>query len=214
LFFKTAAAKWRCAAANSGKRCRPVRVWTGATGYSRDNAANRPAGTQAGNLHARIEKRIPSGRVLVNCYYKYMVNPSNGGTAKTRSKLRQARRGQRTQRGARFRKRALQGRRNVAEIVHMVEKRCSRCGVAFHCKQEARCWCANVRLESAMLAELRARYADCLCEVCLRELATDRSQDSRHVTATALAKGASRCSSLKRRPTTAKPHGKVKGARG
>jgi hypothetical protein len=61
----------------------------------------------------------------------------------------------------------------VAEIVRTdVEKKCPRCGERFSCKQEAGCWCATVRVEPAMLAELRARYADCLCEVCLRKLAT------------------------------------------
>jgi Cysteine-rich CWC len=60
----------------------------------------------------------------------------------------------------------------VAEPVSTnVEKKCSRCGEKFLCKQEAGCWCATVRVEPAMLAELRARYADCLCESCLRKLA-------------------------------------------
>ena len=52
-----------------------------------------------------------------------------------------------------------------------IEKKCSRCGEAFLCKQEAGCWCASVRVDPAMLAELRARFADCLCEGCLRKLA-------------------------------------------
>ena len=60
----------------------------------------------------------------------------------------------------------------MAEIVRTdVEKKCARCGAVFSCRQEAGCWCAGVRVEPAMLAELRARYADCLCETCLRELA-------------------------------------------
>ena len=60
----------------------------------------------------------------------------------------------------------------MAESVRTeVEKKCSRCGVAFRCRQEAGCWCANVGVESAMLAEIRARFADCLCEGCLRKLA-------------------------------------------
>ena len=52
-----------------------------------------------------------------------------------------------------------------------VEKKCSRCGNAFLCKQAPGCWCANVRLERAMLPEIGARFADCLCEACLRKLA-------------------------------------------
>jgi Cysteine-rich CWC len=63
----------------------------------------------------------------------------------------------------------------MAEIVRTeVEKKCSRCGKNFSCRQEAGCWCASVRVEAALLGELRARYADCLCEVCLRELAAGR----------------------------------------
>ena len=52
-----------------------------------------------------------------------------------------------------------------------VQKNCSRCGESFSCMQENGCWCASLRLESAILAELRARYTDCLCEDCLRKLA-------------------------------------------
>ncbi len=60
----------------------------------------------------------------------------------------------------------------MAEPVPMeVEKKCARCGDAFRCKQEAGCWCASVHMERAMLAEIRARFADCLCEACLRKLA-------------------------------------------
>jgi len=60
----------------------------------------------------------------------------------------------------------------MAEFVPTnVEKKCPHCGESFTCKQEAGCWCATLRLESATLAQLRARYADCLCEACLRKLA-------------------------------------------
>jgi hypothetical protein len=52
-----------------------------------------------------------------------------------------------------------------------VEKKCSRCGEVFLCKQEVGCWCANMRVDSAVLAQLRERFADCLCEACLRKLA-------------------------------------------
>jgi len=53
----------------------------------------------------------------------------------------------------------------------IVEKKCSRCGAPFNCKQEAGCWCAAMRLDPAVLAELRTRFSDCLCEACLRKLA-------------------------------------------
>jgi cysteine-rich CWC protein len=52
-----------------------------------------------------------------------------------------------------------------------VEKKCSRCGEPFSCQQEAVCWCATMRLDPATLAELRARFSDCLCQACLRMLA-------------------------------------------
>jgi len=52
-----------------------------------------------------------------------------------------------------------------------IEKKCSRCGERFQCKQEAGCWCASLHVEPATLLELRARYIDCLCEACLRKLA-------------------------------------------
>ena len=55
-----------------------------------------------------------------------------------------------------------------------LEKKCPRCGAVSSCRQEAGCWCASVRVEPAMLAELRARYADCVCEACLRELAAGK----------------------------------------
>jgi len=58
-----------------------------------------------------------------------------------------------------------------------VEKKCSRCGNAFHCKQEAGCWCASVQVERATLAEIRTRFADCLCEACLRKLAAPGLND-------------------------------------
>ena len=60
----------------------------------------------------------------------------------------------------------------MAETVSTeVGKTCSRCGNVFRCKQEAGCWCAAVQVERAMLAEIQARFADCLCEACLRKLA-------------------------------------------
>jgi hypothetical protein len=45
-----------------------------------------------------------------------------------------------------------------------VEKKCSRCGEPFSCQQEAGCWCATMRLDPTTLAELGARFSDCLCE--------------------------------------------------
>ena len=50
--------------------------------------------------------------------------------------------------------------------------RCPRCGAAFHCgAAEARCECAEVTLDAATLARLRAVYGtQCLCGACLRAL--------------------------------------------
>src|SRR5579872_2674056 len=48
-----------------------------------------------------------------------------------------------------------------------IEKKCSRCGAHFECRQEAGCWCTGVHLDPVTLVELRARFSDCLCEPCL-----------------------------------------------
>lgn len=49
---------------------------------------------------------------------------------------------------------------------------CPRCGAAFHCGAgEARCDCAQVSLDAATLARLRAEYGTrCLCGACLRAM--------------------------------------------
>jgi hypothetical protein len=49
------------------------------------------------------------------------------------------------------------------------EKKCPCCGKPFTCHQQQGCWCANMRLTSATLDALRARFADCLCEACIRK---------------------------------------------
>lgn len=53
------------------------------------------------------------------------------------------------------------------------DKRCPRCGSGFHCgaNDVAPCACASLRVDAAVLAELRARYTGCLCLACLREIA-------------------------------------------
>jgi hypothetical protein len=56
------------------------------------------------------------------------------------------------------------------------ETTCPRCGAPFACgvgaDRSAPCFCAGIALPPERLAELRARYADCLCAACLRSLAT------------------------------------------
>jgi len=57
---------------------------------------------------------------------------------------------------------------------------CPRCGAAFACGagagREAPCFCVSYTLGAARLAELRARWPDCLCAGCLAALADDPEQ--------------------------------------
>jgi Cysteine-rich CWC len=50
---------------------------------------------------------------------------------------------------------------------------CPRCGGGFHCgaNDAAPCACTAVQLDAVALAELRVRFAACLCLACLREIA-------------------------------------------
>lgn len=52
------------------------------------------------------------------------------------------------------------------------EDTCPRCGRGFHCgaAEPAPCPCGTLRLDPAVLAELRQRYEGCLCLACLVEL--------------------------------------------
>ena len=53
------------------------------------------------------------------------------------------------------------------------DDRCPRCGGAFHCgaNDAGPCACTALQLDEATLADLRTRYAGCLCLACLREIA-------------------------------------------
>jgi cysteine-rich CWC protein len=51
------------------------------------------------------------------------------------------------------------------------EKHCSRCGESFECGGLFGCWCRSVKVDAATLAEMRGKYADCLCPRCLQALA-------------------------------------------
>jgi hypothetical protein len=57
------------------------------------------------------------------------------------------------------------------------EKRCSKCGAAFDCGGLLGCWCRDVKLDEAALAELKASYADCLCPACLKTVAARAAVD-------------------------------------
>ena len=50
--------------------------------------------------------------------------------------------------------------------------RCPRCGGAFHCgvNDAEPCACTALSLDDATLANLRQRYAGCLCLACLRKI--------------------------------------------
>lgn len=56
---------------------------------------------------------------------------------------------------------------------------CPRCGGGFHCgvADAAPCACTTIRLDAATLAEMRARYATCLCLRCLSELASMKEKN-------------------------------------
>ena len=51
------------------------------------------------------------------------------------------------------------------------EKRCPKCGVAFECGGLFGCWCRDVKLDAAQLAQLRQQFVDCLCPTCLKGIA-------------------------------------------
>jgi hypothetical protein len=55
---------------------------------------------------------------------------------------------------------------------------CPRCGGEFACGAGADratpCFCVSFELGPERLAELRAKWSDCLCAACLRALAADR----------------------------------------
>ena len=54
---------------------------------------------------------------------------------------------------------------------------CPRCGGAFACgvgaDRATPCFCMSIRLGAERLAELRAKWSDCLCAGCLATLADD-----------------------------------------
>jgi hypothetical protein len=50
------------------------------------------------------------------------------------------------------------------------EKVCEACGATFTCCG-GDCWCDDVKVEAETQADLRRRYADCLCPHCLKAAA-------------------------------------------
>lgn len=56
------------------------------------------------------------------------------------------------------------------------QKICEACGAQFLCHAPwGPCWCEKVELSTSALADLRARYADCLCPACLAKAAATQS---------------------------------------
>ena len=57
---------------------------------------------------------------------------------------------------------------------------CPRCGGPFACgagaDRAAPCFCVAIALSAERLAELRAKWSDCLCADCLAALAADPRQ--------------------------------------
>lgn len=59
-----------------------------------------------------------------------------------------------------------------------LDVRCPRCGGGFECGANAgHCDCFGIRLTDALRAELSARYGDCLCMRCLRDVMGGASAD-------------------------------------
>ena len=67
----------------------------------------------------------------------------------------------------------------LTKLVELVSSRlgvgavvCESCGEEFKCGAGlSGCWCAEVRLDEATRAELRARFRRCLCRACLETYA-------------------------------------------
>jgi len=52
----------------------------------------------------------------------------------------------------------------------MAIKKCSKCGSEFTCGNEKPgCWCEDLFLDIATLNELKEKYDNCLCPICLEE---------------------------------------------
>ncbi len=53
-------------------------------------------------------------------------------------------------------------------------KTCESCGETFGCGAKIDgCWCTEVKLSQESAADLKAKFSDCLCPVCLAKVAID-----------------------------------------
>ena len=53
-------------------------------------------------------------------------------------------------------------------------KTCPVCGKLFECSHDKNCWCVKITLSETARKELKERYLDCLCENCLKQIATTK----------------------------------------
>ena len=64
------------------------------------------------------------------------------------------------------------GVRSFFAIFRAKQKTCEACATQFECASLAKpCWYRKVKLSADALAELASRYTDCVCPVCLNEVA-------------------------------------------
>ena len=56
------------------------------------------------------------------------------------------------------------------EIERCRIKTCPSCNKEFICLHNADCWCMNYKLSEEQLTMLKNKYADCICEDCMKEL--------------------------------------------
>lgn len=52
----------------------------------------------------------------------------------------------------------------------MTTKKCSKCESVFECSNESMgCWCEELFLDLETLKDLKLKYDNCLCKICLKE---------------------------------------------
>lgn len=53
------------------------------------------------------------------------------------------------------------------------QKTCQRCGAEFGCCVGGKCWCGEEPYRLPMPKPVEAKYDDCLCRACLRDVAEE-----------------------------------------